>query len=416
MIPVILESERTSDGPRPKATLYYGENAITVLKQLPEKSVHSICTSPPYWGLREYGTEPQEWPEVQYSQLHGVSPITVPAETSSLGLESNPQKYIAHLVEICREARRVLRDDGTLWVNIGDGYVQANQHLDLPEKNLIGIPWLLGLALQADGWFLRSDIIWAKNRFMPEPVQDRPVRSHEYVLQLSKSPFYFFDAEAVRENDTPRTKNDPLIGGPRGRNRRDVWLVSTVSYKSVHFATWPPRLVELMIIAGTSEKGCCPHCGAPWKRDVELVGGNTTGRRKIEQTDKFVAKRGMLNTSRAVGQASRKKLFATHVTRGWLPTCDCENNDPIPCTVMDIFSGSGTTGQMALSRNRDYVGLDLNADYLDIAKARILDYQPPTKEESATKMLEAKQRKWEEKPAYDFLSGEPIDDMFGEEK
>ena len=239
-------------------TLYQGD-CIKVLKELPEKSVQCVITSPPYWGLRDYQIEGQ------------------------MGLEATLEEYVAKMIDVFREVRRVLRDDGVVFLNVGDSYLSqqgkgfpGTGQVKLPEdsrnikmkrpaglkpKDLCGIPWRLALALQAEGWYLRSDIIWAKPNPMPESVTDRPTKSHEYVFLLTKKPRYFYDANAVRENSHEHSTT--------GRNKRTVWIIPTESFPGAHFATFPTALVIPCILAGTSEKGCCPGCGAPWKRVVE---------------------------------------------------------------------------------------------------------------------------------------------------
>jgi DNA modification methylase len=241
------------------------------LARLEPESVQTCVTSPPYWGLRDYGTEGQ------------------------LGLEPTPEQYVENLVAVFREVRRVLRDDGTVWLNLGDSYAGSGKgpsnSYDRPAQNmsnvaaapnrwqfiphgikakdLVGIPWRVAFALQADGWWLRSDIIWAKPNPMPESVTDRPTRSHEYIFLLTKSARYFYDAEAVREQGKdwstggPGTGITPTLhygadnGGNEGlsdlasryksgeqaagRNRRSVWTVTTQPYPEAHFATFPPR-------------------------------------------------------------------------------------------------------------------------------------------------------------------------------
>ena len=319
------------------ATQYEG-HVLDVLPQLPPESVHSVCTSPPYWGLRDYGLPPQiwddpggcehEWGDEIIRTHEGGGNDGVPKEwqrpsreahkggssghfcqlcnawRGSLGLEPTPELYIQHLVQIFREVRRVLRKDGTLWLNIGDSYASgkglcfnpgggANSlegHAKLKEakayklnrpnisdlkgmglkpKDLCGIPWRVALALQADGWWLRSDIIWSKPNPMPESVTDRPTRAHEYVFLLTKSAKYFYDQDAVREeyqglgkprqfakkgnqdrNDTGRLYEAENKGG---RNLRSVWTIATQPYPKAHFAVFPEKLVEICILAATKE-------------------------------------------------------------------------------------------------------------------------------------------------------------------
>jgi DNA modification methylase len=291
-----------------------------VLKTLPDASAHCCVTSPPYWGLRDYGVDAQ------------------------IGLERTPEEYVASLVAVFRDVRRVLRDDGTLWLNLGDSYTAnagqrqsddakgpkqctnrgstdlGSRSLDnLPAKNLVGIPWRVAFALQADGWWLRSDIIWAKPNPMPESVTDRPTKSHEYLFLLAKSDRYYYDAAAIAEpaqvekegkiigrgkqayakasganGRQPQQDSSGGYGDGKVRNKRDVWTVPTAPYSGAHFATFPPALILPCILAG------CP------------VGG----------------------------------------------------------TVLDPFGGSGTTGAVASGNSRKAVLIELNPAYAHLAQDR----------------------------------------------
>lgn len=292
------------------------------LAALPEESIHCCVTSPPYWRLRDYGVNGQ------------------------LGLEATPEEYVTKMVSVFREVRRVLRKDGTCWLNLGDVYngsghkdVQINSPKQitnrggntqlgtnvshLKPKDLVGIPWRVAFALQADGWWFRQDIIWAKPNPMPESVTDRCTKSHEYIFLLSKSARYHYDAEAIteplQESSIERWKNpnfgthdkrngdaahperqrSAMLRGqleqPNGRNKRSVWTVPTAPYSEAHFATFPPDLIKPCILAG------CP------------VGG----------------------------------------------------------TVLDPFAGSGTTGQVALELGRSAVLIELNPDYVKLIEQRI---------------------------------------------
>jgi DNA modification methylase len=238
------------------------------------QSVQTIVTSPPYWGLRDYGNEGQ------------------------LGLEPTPSEYVASMVQVFGEAKRVLRDDGTLWLNLGDTYsaqrwtgkgegqpinkkrdghrdLNATRESGLPAKNLVGIPWLVAFALQADGWVLRSEIIWHKPGVMPEPVTDRPTRAHEQIFLFAKQQKYHYDHEAIKEPAVTGAWDAlPPIGGKKHpgengnakysgnqpasdgmRNKRDVWTVSIKPYAGAHFATFPPDLIEPCILAGAPPGG-----------------------------------------------------------------------------------------------------------------------------------------------------------------
>lgn len=306
-----------------------------ILKTLASDSIHMVCTSPPYYGLRDYGTA--RWEGGEANCKHTLSQVSernrmqhdiyAPPSSwtnrdakvrqctcgakridSQLGLEASPGEWVANMVAVFNEVRRVLRPDGTLWLNIGDSYAtspagnlqpstdkrgpgsyrRSNNAMDTTRiakpKDLLMLPARLALALQADGWWLRSDIIWAKPNPMPESVTDRPTSAHEHIFLLAKSPRYFYDGEAVREEPTGRV--EPLrfgrevppgaaphsfyhTDGTKGRNARNVWTIATEAFPEAHFATFPTELAERCIRAGTSERGCCAQCGAPWVRVTE---------------------------------------------------------------------------------------------------------------------------------------------------
>lgn len=296
-------------------------DCIEVLKGIEDRSVNCCVTSPPYWGLRDYGVDGQ------------------------LGLENTPNEYVDNLVRVFREIRRVLKHDGTLWLNLGDSYagncsqssnngragygnprekIVSRLFDGIKSKDLIGIPWRVAFALQADGWYLRQDIIWHKPNPMPESVTDRCTKSHEYIFLLSKSAKYYYDSDAIREPLAASTQNDPRmqdmgrtyngkgrgaygeIGkangsmeawtlNPNGRNKRSVWTVTTKPFSEAHFATFPKDLIRPCIRAG------CPANGI----------------------------------------------------------------------VIDPFIGSGTTACVCIEENRNYLGIELNHKYIKIAENRI---------------------------------------------
>jgi DNA modification methylase len=320
------------------------------LAKLPDQSVHCCVTSPPYWGLRDYGHPDQ------------------------IGLEETPEEYVQTMVNVFREVKRVLRHDGTLWLNLGDSYASG--------KQLVGIPWRVAFALQADGWWLRQDIIWHKPNPMPEPVLDRCTKAHEYVFLLTKREWYFYDAVAIAEaavGDTPGNVNhkgktayeggdDKMrtkagltkIGAVTTRNRRSVWTISTKPCKKAHFAVMPPDLAEVCILAGTSAEGCCAACGAPWERVVERERVATR-----PGTDTKVTGDSMTD-----GNRDPERHVTDVRTVGWQPTCKC-NAAKTPCTVLDPFGGAGTTALVSQLHERDSVICELNEKYAKIAQKRI---------------------------------------------
>jgi len=315
--------------------------------------------------------------------------------------------YICRMVEVFEEVKRVLRDDGTLWLNCGDSYAttitgnfgpemsmpgdggrfrtnKPNMHhawkkSGLKPKDLCGIPWRLALALQAAGWYLRSEIIWAKKNCLPESVQDRPTKAHEQVFLLTKQPRYFYDADAVRENGSGkfRTTHTSKFSGdvPFFRTKQGLCVPSTTAYhvramRSVlslasepfpgaHFACFPTKLVEPCILAGTSAAGVCAACGSPWRRVVEREHlGETKGRRP----DPHMA----CPLGKAEGSNTRGMPFVQSKTTGWTASCSCQAGT-VPATILDPFCGSGTTMLTALQHGRHSIGIDLSRAYLDLA-------------------------------------------------
>ncbi len=297
--------------------------------------------------------------------------------------------FICHLAQVFREIWRVLRDDSTAWVVLGDTYARNPQKGDnIPAKNLLGIPWRVALALQADGWILRQDIAWIKTAPMPESVQDRFTSSWEHVFLFSKSPRYFFDLDAVAEpsngfNGSSFTSaydvsTKPGLGqAPRQehpmRHMRNAWVLGPEPFKNIHqeashYAPFPTALVERCIKAGSSEAGCCPACHAPYVRQVERITSE-----HVSSAHGSTFMRGKTHEARAplaaVGQGQR--TTAVH-TRGWQPSCACNAGAPRPCVIFDPFVGTGTVPLVARALGRHGVGLDLSANYLhDLARPRL---------------------------------------------
>ena len=383
-------------------------DCIKSLKALPSDSIHCCITSPPYFGLRNYNGGEEE-----------------------IGQEETVEGYVEKMVEVFREVKRVLRPDGTFWLNLGDSYmaqknvspppqtiggqrgmpsdfVPSNRRdqKGLKQKDLIGIPWRVAFALQADGWWLRQDIIWSKPNPMPESVADRCTRAHEFIFMFSKKPHYFYDNEAI--------KDDAITGANGKKNKRSVWSVNTKGYKGAHFAVYPEDLVLPCVRAGTSEGGCCSHCGSPYERQMvdpteglkpveaierkgimlspedsaivqwlEANGGDyrisVEGEKHAENWDEVPIPNGRR------GELKRKGYTLLHwgvnsVDEGWHPTCTCslknEGTKSVPCTVLDPFNGSATTGVVSLKEGRRYIGLELNPDYVALSHKRIAEQCP----------------------------------------
>jgi DNA modification methylase len=416
-------------------------DCVAGLRTLPDASVHCCVTSPPYWGLRSYLPDGHDDKHLER------------------GLEQTPEEYVARMVEVFREVRRVLREDGTCWVNLGDSYAGSwgnqgrketrgtqrqingpmmqrlkaqpvhdieccldedctcpagdenggiypdkktrtgswvNDHPTLKAKDLVGIPWRVAFALQADGWWLRQDIIWHKPNPMPESVRDRCTKAHEYVFLLTKSERYFYDAEAVSEASIG-TSARPRFGGSKygdssdpkhstksgneyqdsgSRNRRSVWTITTRPYKGAHFAVMPADLVEPCILAGTSEEGCCPYCGAPWARLVEKRREPTRpGNNSKVYIEPPVADGSPLRSHAGdvCGNRDPQRHCTVTSTAGWQATCDCPEHRPERCIVLDPFAGSGTTLAVAARLGRNGIGCELNPEYIALAEKRIAE-------------------------------------------
>lgn len=473
---------------------------------LADKSVHCVVTSPPYFALRDYGLsqwvggdEGCEHNPSDTLQKRGLASSTLKGGLKAtayqqegyslsclkcgatraeqqLGLEAVPdclgwatgnvcgECYVCHTVQWAREVWRVLRDDGTFWLNLGDSYNSTDKwgggkngntgkHVvaeggivhswyvrnkkskieGLKPKDLIGMPWRVAFALQKSGWYLRQDIIWAKGvsgqdsiwenayeaakreglsdaaarriadavapyvgNCMPESVTDRCTKSHEYVFLFSKSERYFFDSCVIREKQTDSSRerakygwygntNDNSNGARSGssfkqmaesgahnttipedgfRNRRSVWTVNTSGFSGEHFAAFPPKLVEPCVLAGTSAHGCCPECGAPWKRIIvktDKVASNHNG--SLFGHGKTGAREGGEHTQ------SGERFISK--TMGWQPACKCGCEEVVPCLVLDPFSGTGTVGEVCAQHNRSYVGNELNPQYIKLQQARV---------------------------------------------
>ncbi len=348
----------------PKALLLWGECALQVLKGLAEGSVHSIVTELPVPGIGE-NRPPSKWPSVQYQPILGSSKIEVAAQQVPLGDESLVEDFIGHAVLVFRELQRVLRPDGTLWFHVRDRY---------SEKQLALIPHKLALALQAEGWVLRNEIIWHRENTTPESAKDRLTRTHGTVFMFAHPDCpdsgYFYDADAIREPHASKdekhlkgyNKNTEVAEGfsrrpdidhawhPKGRNKRSVWNVNLGAYLGKSVSPWPAELVEPMVRASASAGGCCSDCGA------QLVRGDNDV---------------------------------------WQKSCLHAESKVVRPTVLDPFAGTAVTGRVALDWGADFIGVDIDRDVLSEARARL---------EGLTHSRKALQNK--ESPILDMFLGE----------
>ena len=432
-----MTPDKISDG-----AMLYNCDVFDGLAQIEAESVQCVVTSPPYWGLRDYGTADWEGGAEECDHATPLMGGNWSADgqyrdvcrkcgarriDSQIGLERTPDEFVAKMVEVFQAVRRVLKKTGVVFLNLGDTYAQsggkradegeqrkaieraktkgydvggwgASQRATLAmdrgantavaglkPKDLIGIPWRVALALQADGWWLRSDIIWHKPNPMPEAVTDRPTSAHEHVFLLAKSAKYFYDADAIREKtgDEPtwdeyekadghgmpsgdiRSGVNVGFGGkrdsfthPSGRNKRNVWTLSTEGFPGAHFATFPTKLVEPCVLAGTSERGQCQKCRKSWMRTTEC--------------ERVPTRPGRNNVNDPTGMANRdtKRHVTTTTTLGWQPTCKC-GLDPVPDVVLDPFAGSGTVMAVAVKHGRHTIGIELSADYCGLIRKRV---------------------------------------------
>tara|TARA_R100001015_G_C4629844_1_gene191000 strand:- start:1273 stop:2295 length:1023 start_codon:yes stop_codon:yes gene_type:complete len=323
-------------------------NCLDKLKELPEQSINTCITSPPYFGLRNYQDEEEQ-----------------------LGLEDTPEEFVENLVNVFREVKRVLRDDGTVWLNLGDSF--------LPNKQLGCIPFRVALALQKDSWILRQDIIWHKPNPMVESVKDRCTKAHEYIFLLSKNKKYYFDHGAIKEDGvikagTKGAKGSEERQNQKGvnarppeykiydgkRNKRSVWRITTKPFKGAHFATFPPDLIEPCVLAGCPEK-VCADCEKPYKRIIQ----------KPKPLEVERNKRSGTNDRKIGGVWDKYNRENPPIDLGMQKQCQCETNETKPGTVLDPFGGAGTTGLVAQQHNRNAVLIELNEEYIALAKKRV---------------------------------------------
>ncbi|MCY9758944.1 site-specific DNA-methyltransferase [Paenibacillus alvei] len=366
-----------------------------VMQGLDPEQFYTCVTSPPYWALRDYGVPPSEWPEVTYSPMPGLPSITVPAWNGCLGLEPTPEMFVGHMVLIFKEVWRVLRKDGTLWINFGDSFAgsgkgawknkddqkemyvadpsspQCKIHKvpnGLKAKDLVGIPWRVAMALQADGWYLRSDIIWHKPNCMPESVRDRPTKAHEYIFLLSKSDRYYFDLEAIKEpmaaSSIMRLAQD--IESQIGSKRANGGHKTNGNMKAVggsKGAFGPPQSrvrakgnSKTFRGGGSYTKGNSFNNGNVIERESHGNSPNETGLRN-KRTVWTVA---TAQFSEAHFATFPEKLIEPCILAG----------SPIGGRVLDPFGGSGTTEKVANQFQRECTSIEINPEYIEIAEKR----------------------------------------------
>ncbi len=411
------------------------------LSALPAAHFHAIATSPPYWGLRKYLAKDD------------------PLAHLEIGAEETPDLYVESLRACAREWWRVLRDDGTLWINLGDTYQRwgaaparrdhtggrghatrgeqgysaaskapARGASGLPKKSMLLLPFRVAMALQGDGWILRSAIPWVKRNAIPESVRDRPGTAHETIFLFAKSQRYYYDHEAVRvpvAKDTKARYGRAPFGGTKTEQlqaqghrtrfdgRREVgetramrtsdWIfdalddyhahvvntsessglrlspdgeplaaeVTTTPNHIAHFAVWPPKLVRPMLRLSCSARGCCPTCGAPWRRVVERARRAPTARGK-RLAEAAVARMGKDHVAGGVERTGLGHSSpAPIVAQRWAKTCSCPEAEPVPSRVLDPFGGSGTTAAVGDELGLDVTLVELNRDYLSLAQSRV---------------------------------------------
>ena len=444
-----------------KTEKIYQGDCIEVMKDFPDESIDCVVTSPPYWGLRDYGTAEWEGGDENCDHKGKVVRTAAPGSSiqavnkganfvssgdckcgairkdSQLGLEETPEEFVANLVKVFSEVKRVLKKEGSVWLNLGDSYArtpssQVSQKGMCESKNddkkyeyshkkdygsiikpkdLVGIPWRVALALQSDGWYLRQDIIWHKPNPMPESVKDRPTSAHEKIYLFAKNKKYYYDADAIRvpqkqdsiaragrnywdtnkvetgnysipNIESAKKLNQKVLdtvaeGKIPMANKRNVWTVTTKPFRGAHFAVFPQDLIEPCIKAGSSEHGCCSKCGNPYiritkKGDYNLKHQIASGG---DKDGKYYGKSKKDYSSAKAQDASetKKRILESMkevIQVGWEATCKC-NAGIKKSVILDPFGGSGTTGLVANNLGRDAILIELNKEYVEIAKKRL---------------------------------------------
>lgn len=439
----------------PEARMLYGQDVRASLQGMAPSSVHAVVTSPPYWGLRSYLASDDE------NKKHEI------------GSEPTLDGFVEHLVELFRDLKRVLRKDGSVWLNLGDSYAGGGRAGKNPEyqrrhtsfgkldyvssvggmghpmpvpdglkaKDMVGVPWRVAFALQKDGWYLRAACPWIKRNVMPESCTDRPSSAVEYIFLLAHPDSggqYFYDIHGSRAplaggshlrlnqssfatqkggakdygnegganaNRSARRGVENLkakveAGDATRQKRATDWffqsledilngdqvllldenddplsfVVNPKPYPGAHFAVFPPKLVEPCVLLSTSAHGVCSKCGSQWARVVSRQDAEGTGAKTGGDPDRNDGGTRVRDPSGNGGNVLATRRFSTGE---WEPTCECEGADVVRPVVLDVFSGSATTGMVSLGLGRNYVGLDLNAEYFPLAEARVLQMAAP---------------------------------------
>ncbi len=377
-------------------TLYHAD-VVDGLKALSNESVQCAVTSPPYWGLRDYGIPETLWPSVSFSPMPGLEPVTIPEQSCCLGLEDDPLAFVGHIVLVFREVSRVLKKDGTIWVNLGDSYAGNGGYkskdnigekqktnngslgnsyrtpgkIGLKQKDLIGIPWKVAFALQADGWYLRQDVIWHKTNPMPESVKDRCTKAHDYVFLLSKSAIYYFDNKAIEEPAGKKGNANSFRGGCYVNGNNDN---STLGKRTVSGNT--KQKVPSGWDTGKGSHGSFHKDGR--RKSAYSFARKTATQGKPGAPDQHREDREDIEYSKSRNKRSvwsiatfpfKEAHFATFPPK--LPMTCIKAGSRGGDVVLDPFNGAGTTGLVARELGRNYIGIDINQEYLDMTIKRV---------------------------------------------
>ncbi len=387
------------------------------LRSLPSDSFQCVVTSPPYFQLRDYGVSgqigleatPQAFVSTLVEVFSEIGRVLRPDGVLFVNLGDNyagsgkgPSNSLQRPASSLNNRQLEAGAAPTEWASVPQG---------LKPKDLCLIPERFALAMQESGWYVRSRIAWCKTACMPESVTDRPTNAWEHIWLFSKSRRYYWDADAVRfplaDGSAERydyafggSKNQTLVDGGHGTrpigmrtatNGRNlwsyweieddppgdlVWKLGPEPFRDAHFATFPTEIPRLAISAGTSEKGCCPNCGAPWQRLVHRAPNPSKHANVGTDMSGGVARTGNAQTSVGLHRNGGNAQISAPLTIGWVQSCECPKHNPVPCTVLDPFTGSGTTGMVAMRLGRSFIGIELNPEFAEMARNRIRNDAP----------------------------------------